>query len=96
MCASQVAARHLNMSLLTHCIHCPVCGHAFLIGRAKCVPWLDTSVCLKDLEGSFRYLLGRESVFAPGGRDCLAHTMQKVINIVGLTALRLAFFMGYE
>ena len=27
---------------------------------------------------------------------CLAHTLQKVINIVGLTALRLAFFMGYE
>ena len=26
----------------------------------------------------------------------LAHTKQKVINIVGLTALRLAFFMGYE
>ena len=31
-----------------------------------------------------------------GGHDCLAHTMQKVINIVGLTALRLVLFMGYE
>ena len=26
----------------------------------------------------------------------LAHTKQKVSNIVGLTALRLAFFMRYE
>ena len=50
----------------------------------------------QDDEGSFRYPLAREGVFAPGGRDCLAHAMQKVINIVGLTALRLAFFMGYE
>ena len=49
-----------------------------------------------NVEYSFRYPLAREGVFAPGGRDCLAHTMQKVINIVGLTALRLAFFMGYE
>ena len=31
-----------------------------------------------------------------GGPACLAHTKQKVSNIVGLTALRLAFFMGYE
>ena len=30
------------------------------------------------------------------GTLCLAHTKQKVSNIVGLTALRLAFFMGYE
>ena len=35
-----------------------------------------------------------EGVFAPGGRDCLAHPMQKVINIVGLTAIWLAFFIG--
>ena len=48
------------------------------------------------LEGSFRYPLARQGVFATGGPDCLAHTRQKVINIVGLTALRLAFFMGYE
>ena len=33
----------------------------------------------------------REGVFAPGGHDCLAHTKQRFINIVGLTALRLAF-----
>ena len=49
-----------------------------------------------NFEGSFRYPLAREGVFAPGGLDCPAHTRQKVINIVGLTALRLAFFMGYE
>ena len=30
-----------------------------------------------------------------GGPVFLAHTKQKVSNIVGLTALRLAFFMGY-
>ena len=36
------------------------------------------------------------NVYAPGGPAFLAHTMLKVINIVGLTALRLAFFMGYE
>ena len=53
-------------------------------------------VCLKDLEGSFRYPLAREGVTTPGGRDCLAHTMKKFINIVGLMALRLEFFMGYE
>ena len=48
------------------------------------------------LEGSFRYPLARKGVFAPVGPAFLAHTKQKVINIVGLTALRLAFFMGYE
>ena len=31
-----------------------------------------------------------------GGPAFLAHTKQKVSSIVGLTALRLAFFMGYE
>ena len=36
------------------------------------------------------------NVFAPGRPDCLAHTRQRFIDIVGLTALRLAFFMGYE
>ena len=50
----------------------------------------------KDLEGSFRYPLGREGVFAPGEHDCLAHTKQKVNYIVRITALRLAFFTGYE
>ena len=53
-------------------------------------------VCLKDLEGSFRYPLAREGVTAPGGPVFLAHARQKVSCIVGLTALRLAFFMGYE
>ena len=47
----------------------------------------------KDL---LRYPLGREGVYGPGGHAFLAHTKQKVNNIVGLTALRLAFFMGYE
>ena len=47
----------------------------------------------KDL---LRYLLAREGVYAPGWPAFLAHTKQKVSNIVGLTALRLAFFMGYE
>ena len=31
-----------------------------------------------------------------GGPAFLAHTKEKVSNIVSLTALRLAFFMGYE
>ena len=43
-----------------------------------------------------RYPLAREGVYAPGRPAFLAHTKQKVSNIVGLTALRLAFFMGYE
>ena len=47
----------------------------------------------KDL---LRYPLGREGVYAPGGPAFLAHTKQKVSNIVDLTVLRLAFFMGYE
>ena len=38
----------------------------------------------KDLEGSFRYPLGREGVYSPGGTPFLAHAMQKVSNIVGL------------
>ena len=49
----------------------------------------------KDLEGSVRYPLAREGVSAPGRPLFLAHAMQRVINIVGLTAVRLAFFMGY-
>ena len=43
-----------------------------------------------------RYPLGREGVYGPVGHVFLAHTKQKVSNIVGLTALRLALFMGYE
>ena len=46
----------------------------------------------KDL---LRYLLAREGVSAPGRPLCLAHAMQKVSNIVGLTAIRLAFLMVY-
>ena len=57
---------------------------------------LSSFSCLKDLEGSFRYPLAREGVTAPGGHVCLANSRQKFSNIVGLTALRLAFFMGYE
>ena len=47
-------------------------------------------------EDLLRYPLAREGVYAPGGPDFLAHAMQRVNYIVGLTALRLAFFMGYE
>ena len=47
----------------------------------------------KDL---LRYLLAREGVYATCGPALLAHTKQKVSNIVDLTVLRLAFFMGYE
>ena len=47
----------------------------------------------KDL---LMYPLAREGVYAHGGPVFLAHTRQKVSNIVGLTALRIAFFMGYE
>ena len=49
-----------------------------------------------DLEGSFRYPLAREGVYAPVEPAFLAHTMQKDSNIVDLTVIRLAFFMGYE
>ena len=48
-----------------------------------------------NFEGSFRYPLAREGVYASGGHVCLAHFMQKFSNIVDLTVLRLAFFMGY-
>ena len=57
---------------------------------------LHSSCSMSTVALSFRYPLAREGVTAPGGHDCLAHTMQKVINIVGLTALRLALFLGYE
>ena len=43
-----------------------------------------------------RYPHVREGVYAPVGTAFLAHTKQKVSNIVDLTVLRLAFFMGYE
>ena len=42
-----------------------------------------------------RYLLVREGVYATGGPAFLAHAMQRVSYIVGLTAIRLASFMGY-
>ena len=42
------------------------------------------------------YPLVREGVYGPGGPAFLAHTKQKVSNIVGLTALRLVFLMVYE
>ena len=51
------------------------------------------SIFFKDL---LRYPLARDGVYAPVGPVFLAHTKQKVSNIVGLTALRLAFFTGYE
>ena len=38
--------------------------------------------------------LARKGVYAPDGPAFLANTKQKVIHIVGLSALRLAFFMG--
>ena len=50
----------------------------------------------KTVEGSFMYPLAREGVYAPVGPAFLAHTKQKVNNIVDLTVLRLAFYMGYE
>ena len=40
--------------------------------------------------------MAREGVTAPGGGDFLAHATQEVSYILGLTALRLAFFMGYK
>ena len=39
--------------------------------------------------------MAREGVSAPARPLCLAHAMQRVSNIVGLTAIRLAFLMGY-
>ena len=48
---------------------------------------------LRDL---LRYPLGREGVYGPSVHAFLAHTKQKVSNIVGLTTLQLAFYMGYE
>ena len=47
----------------------------------------------KDL---LRHPLDREGVTGPGGDAFLAHAMQIFSIIVGLAALRLAFFVGYE
>ena len=41
-------------------------------------------------------LLAMEGVYALGGPAFLAHAGQKVNYIVGLRALRLAFFIGFE
>ena len=38
----------------------------------------------------------RVGVYAPGWPPLLAHAVQRVNYSVGLTALQLAFFMGYE
>ena len=50
-------------------------------------------------EHSFQFFqlfqLAREGVSAPGRPLCLVHAMQRVSNIVGLTAIRLAFLMVY-
>ena len=43
-----------------------------------------------------RYPLGREGVYALGGHAFLAHTKQRVNNIVGLAALRLAFLWDMD
>ena len=43
-----------------------------------------------------RYPLAREGVYATPGPAFLAHFIEKVNNIVDLTVLRLAFFMGYK
>ena len=51
---------------------------------------------LKYLEGSFKVPSGQGGCLNPGGPTFLAHTKQKVSNIVDLTVLRLAFFMGYK
>ena len=59
--------------------------------RILCLEYYDKILDLDLL----RYPLAREGVYAPGGPALIAHTKQKVINIVGLTALRLAFSMGY-
>ena len=68
-------------------------------GGVWCVLTMDQNcqVChysqaVKQVMG---YPMGREGVYATGGPAFLAHTKQKVSNIVDLTVLRLAFFMGY-
>ena len=48
------------------------------------------------LEGSVRYPLAREGVYAPGWSVFLPHARQKVSCLVSLTVPWLAFFMGYE
>ena len=50
--------------------------------------WMITSL-YTDWQGS-------QGVYAPGGHVFLPHAMQRVSYIVGLTAIQLAFFMGYK
>ena len=47
----------------------------------------------KDL---LRYPLAREGVYAPVRPAFLAHTKEKVSNIVDLTVLRLAFYEAVQ
>ena len=82
--------------------NCNLCGRAFNEGQLKRFELkiitgfhAGGGVCVKDLEGSFRYPLGREGVYCPCGHVCIAHARQRVSFIVDLTVLRLAFFMGY-
>ena len=75
---------------------CGTCAELEYKGNVITVNVVDKGQGVKgwfDLGGpAWRALTGG----MPPGRVFLAHTKQKVNNIVGLTALRLALFMGYE
>ena len=88
----------IDCLLITFCqFHCVVTVvKSVLPGVKKKSQARAGGVCVKDLEGSLRYPMAKEGVYATGGHVCLAHTRQRVSNIVDLTVLRLAFFMGYE
>ena len=58
--------------------------------------WYSFQLYNDESGRKYLYPLDREGVYAPVGPTFLAHTKEKVSNIVSLTALRLAFFMGYE
>ena len=67
-----------------------------LVFLAYVQPCLIIYVMLMNYLLNFRYPLAREGVWGPGGTAFLAHARQQFTYIVGLTALRLVLFMGYE
>ena len=64
--------------------------------KLTCVFSIQNSIGRYFFKDLLRYPLGKEGVYAQDERAFLAHTKQKVSNIVDLTVLRLAFFKGYE
>ena len=71
-------------------------GDPTIISSGYGMCFIFSDITLSETKCHIYYPLAREGVWGPGGTAFLAHVRQKFHHIVGLTALWLAFFMGYE